>query len=88
VLDQRELECESEGKKLEMLHRSKEQRYFFDRIFKFVPQEEVYRKACSHLVAPVLRGYNATVFAYGTTVLFFFLLNFSGFWKNIYNGWL
>jgi len=36
VLDKVELECENEGKKPEMLHRSREQRYFFDRIF---PQE-------------------------------------------------
>ena len=33
VLDQVEMKCENEGKKPEMLHRSKEQRYYFDRIF-------------------------------------------------------
>ena len=33
VLDRVELECENEGKRPDVLHRSKEQRYFFDRIF-------------------------------------------------------
>ena len=33
VLDRVELECENEGKKPDVLHRSREQRYFFDRIF-------------------------------------------------------
>jgi hypothetical protein len=27
------MECENEGKKPDMLHRSREQRYYFDRIF-------------------------------------------------------
>lgn len=27
------MECENEGKKPDVLHRSKEQRYYFDRIF-------------------------------------------------------
>jgi kinesin family protein 18/19 len=27
------MECENEGKKPEVLHRSREQRYYFDRIF-------------------------------------------------------
>ena len=33
VLDRVVLECENEGKRPDVLHRSKEQRYFFDRIF-------------------------------------------------------
>ena len=33
VMDRVDLECEMEGKKPDVLHRSREQRYFFDRIF-------------------------------------------------------
>ena len=32
-MDKNEMECEMEQKKLEVLHRSREQRYYFDRIF-------------------------------------------------------
>lgn len=45
------MECENEGKKPDILHRSKEQRYYFDRIF--TPDQttqEVYEKTCSHLI--------------------------------------
>jgi len=62
------MECENEGKKPDVLHRSKEQRYFFDRIFNMnVDTQEVYEKTCSHLIHSVVKGYNACVFAYGTT---------------------
>ena len=33
VMDRVDLEYENEGKKPDVLHRSKEQRYYFDRIF-------------------------------------------------------
>ncbi len=52
---------------LDVLHRSKEQRYAFDRVFTNESQEEIYRVTCSHLIKPVLKGTNATVFAYGPT---------------------
>jgi hypothetical protein len=43
-------------------------RYFFDRIFdKKKTTNEVYSNTCSHLVPSVIKGYNACVFAYGTT---------------------
>ena len=68
VLDRTELQCENEGKKPEILHRSREQKYFFDRIFDHTAtQEQVYKNTCSHLIESAVRGYNATVFAYGTT---------------------
>lgn len=51
-----------------MLHRSKEQRYYFDRIFPIGSKtEEVYDGTCLNLCDSVLNGYNACVFAYGTT---------------------
>jgi len=54
-----------------VLHRCKEQRFFFDRIFVGgTTQEEVYSNTCKHLIDPLLQGFNATVFAYGTTVTF------------------
>jgi len=65
VHDPRELE--SDGKHLDVLHRSKEQKFFFDRIFRNATQEAVYQSTCKHLIRPILEGYNATVFAYGTT---------------------
>jgi kinesin family protein 18/19 len=68
VLDKVELECESEGKKPEMLHRSREQRYYFDRIFPLdTSTETVYQNTCQDLISSVVQGYNACVFAYGTT---------------------
>ena len=33
VLDKVDIECQQEDKKPDVLHRSREQRYFFDRIF-------------------------------------------------------
>mmetsp|Transcript_219 Transcript_219/g.400 ORF Transcript_219/g.400 Transcript_219/m.400 type:complete len:184 (+) Transcript_219:300-851(+) len=62
------MECENEGKKPDVLHRSKEQRYYFDRIFNWkCSTEDVYEKTCVHLIDSVIRGFNACVFAYGTT---------------------
>ena len=55
MLDKVELEYENEGKKPEVLHRSREQRYYFDRIF---PQgtntETVYAKTCEGLINSVV----------------------------------
>jgi kinesin family protein 18/19 len=69
IMDKVELECmDDEKKKMDVLHRSKEMRFFFDRIFdKKSTTEEVYKGTCSHLVPSVINGYNACVFAYGTT---------------------
>ena len=68
VLDRVEMECENAGTKPDVLHRSREQRYFFDRIFNHkVATADVYSNTCSHLIGSVVRGYNACVFAYGTT---------------------
>ena len=62
------MEAEDQGKKLEVLHRSREQRYFFDRIFTNQQStQNVYDKTCSHLIDSVIKGFNACVFAYGTT---------------------
>jgi kinesin family protein 18/19 len=67
-MDKVEIECSEQDKKPDVLHRSKEQRYFFDRIFtKSCPTLEVYENTCAHLVPSVIGGYNACVFAYGTT---------------------
>jgi hypothetical protein len=68
VLDKKEVENESEGKKMDVLHRSKEQRFFFDRILKDTSNFEVHKATCRHLVEFMIKGYNSTVFAYGTTV--------------------
>jgi kinesin family protein 18/19 len=63
-----ELGCEAEGKKPEMLHRSREHRYYFDRIFPIgTDTETVYQNTCANLLDSVIQGYNACVFAYGTT---------------------
>jgi|LauGreDrversion4_2_1035121.scaffolds.fasta_scaffold111848_2 kinesin family protein 18/19 len=68
VMDKIELECSEKDTKPDVLHRSKELRYFFDRIFpKNVQTLEVYENTCAHLVPSVVEGYNACVFAYGTT---------------------
>lgn len=62
------MECEDQGKKLDILHRSREQRYYFDRIFNNNQDTQtVYEKTCSHLIDSVIKSYNACVFAYGTT---------------------
>ena len=52
---------------MDILHRSKEQRFFFDRIFKDVNNSFVHKNSCSHLIDFIIKGYNSTVFAYGTT---------------------
>ena len=69
MLDKIEMECAVNNVKNEdVLHRSKEQRYFFDRIFqKAATTSEVYSNTCAHLIPSVIKGYNACVFAYGTT---------------------
>lgn len=68
VMDRVEIECSEKDTKPDVLHRSKELRYFFDRIFpKTITTLEVYENTCAHLVPSVIDGYNACVFAYGTT---------------------
>ena len=69
MLDKVEMECEfNKEQNKDVLHRSREQRYFFDRIFtKSSPTSEVYEKTCAQLIPSVIKGYNACVFAYGTT---------------------
>ena len=63
------MEHENEGKKItDVLHRSREQRYYFDRIFDNKQSTQyVYERSCSHLIESVVKGFNACVFAYGTT---------------------
>lgn len=62
------MQRELDGGKLDVLHRSREQRYFFDKIFNHKKStQEVYENTCSHLINSVVRGFNACVFAYGTT---------------------
>jgi len=51
----------------DILHRSKEQKYAFDKIFTTESQEQIYNETCKSLIHPVLNGYNACMFAYGTT---------------------
>jgi hypothetical protein len=67
-MDRVEMECENEGKKPDVLHRSKEQRFYFDRIFnQKETTQQVYDRTCSHLIESVIKGFNACIFAYGTT---------------------
>jgi kinesin family protein 18/19 len=67
VRDKAEIMYEQEGIKPDVLHRSREQKYYFDKIFKDSSQNEVYVNTCKQLIGPVTKGYNACVFAYGTT---------------------
>lgn len=67
VRDKAEIIYESEGIKPDVLHRSKEQRYYFDKIFMDAEQEEVYETTWKQLIQPITKGFNAWVFAYGTT---------------------
>lgn len=53
--------------KKDVLHRSREQRYVFDRIFKDVANEVVFTNTVQDLIYPALSGINACVFAYGPT---------------------
>jgi kinesin family protein 18/19 len=52
---------------LEVYHRSKEQRYAFDRIYCNETSEQIYTQTVKPLIKTVLSGKNATVFAYGPT---------------------
>ena len=67
VLDRVFLRAELTGIRPDVLHRSKEQRYYFDKIFKNVTQGEVYENTTKHLIPGITSGFNACVFAYGTT---------------------
>ena len=74
MYDPVDLQFESDNKNmLDILHRSKEQHYAFDKVFKNVTNEEIYkylndiRETCAGLAEPVLNGFNGTVFAYGPT---------------------
>lgn len=59
---------DKDKKNPDVLHRSKEMRYFFDRIFdKKATTKQVYQNTCTQLIKSVIDGYNACVFAYGTT---------------------
>ena len=52
---------------LEVYHRSKEQKYAFDKLFRNQSSEEIYHETVRPLISTVLSGKNATVFAYGPT---------------------
>ncbi|CAD8195951.1 unnamed protein product [Paramecium octaurelia] len=68
ILDPIQMEYEAENKKmLEVYHRSKEQRYAFDKVFREESQDDIFEQTCKQLIKPVMNGYNATVFAYGPT---------------------
>lgn len=50
------------------MSRGKEKRYVFDFAFdKHISQESVFDKSVKFTLDGILEGYNATVFAYGTT---------------------
>jgi len=53
--------------KKNVLHRSREQRYVFNKVFIGVNNEEVYSHTVHDLIKPALSGINACVFAYGCT---------------------
>lgn len=62
------MEFEAENKKmLEVLHRSKEQRYAFDKIYRDQESEIIYQETVQPLIKSAIAGRNATVFAYGPT---------------------
>jgi len=63
------MELDAKGQKVnDVLHRSREQRYYFDRIFnKYATTQQVYQKTGMQLIDSVVKGFNACVFAYGTT---------------------
>ncbi|CAD8107951.1 unnamed protein product [Paramecium primaurelia] len=68
ILDPIQMEYEAENKKmLEVYHRSKEQRYAFDKVFREESSDDIFEQTCKQLIKPVMNGYNATVFAYGPT---------------------
>jgi len=62
VLDMQDFED-----KKNLLHRSREQRFVFDLLFKEATNEEVYAETADRMVNPALSGINACVFAYGPT---------------------
>lgn len=74
VLDPLDIEIE-EKKVTDVLHRSKEQRYAFDKIYRNHQSEtvhfwaimQIYLETVQPLIKTVLNGFNATVFAYGPT---------------------
>lgn len=50
------------------LHRSKEQQYAFDHAFdKATTQQQIYENSAKFLIPGIIEGFNATVFAYGST---------------------
>ena len=58
VLDMNDFE-----EKKNLLHRSREQRYVFDKIFKNATNEEVFSSTVQDLIHPALCGINASVYA-------------------------
>jgi hypothetical protein len=68
VFDPWHLSKETRKKGVPLSHRPKNITYGFDHVFgDKATQEEVYHGATDGIVASVLDGYNATVFAYGAT---------------------
>ena len=54
-------------KNLDVLHRSKEQRFAFDKIYRNESSEKIYEETVKGLVKTIVTGKNGTVFAYGPT---------------------
>ena len=59
VRDKAEIKYEQEGIKPDVLHRSREQKYYFDKIFNNASQTEVYENTCKQLIDPITKGFNA-----------------------------
>ena len=68
AFDPVDLQFEMEGKnKLDVYHRSRNQKYVFDHVYTQEPTRQIYEETAKSLVEPLFDGFNGCVFAYGAT---------------------
>ena len=68
IFDPVDIEFDKQNKQMiELYHRSREQKYVFDRIFQKESIDSIYNNTVHSLIDPLFKGYNGCVFAYGPT---------------------
>jgi kinesin family protein 18/19 len=66
IFDPKDSEAEN-SRKLDLIHRSREQKYAFDKVYTTQDIKTIYSETVHNLIHPVLNGFNGCVFAYGAT---------------------
>lgn len=62
-----DLKYQRSGKQMDVIHRSKEQRFAFDHVFTQQSTEDIFHLTAKDMVEETTNGFKACIFAYGAT---------------------